>query len=110
MKKQTAQSLVFLLLAALLNCGCKGLLYTSYNYPLTQNFQDTPVGSKCVKYERYRIKEPFSGYGANVTVTIGELDELVRQAGMSKAYYADEKVLSILLGLYERREVIIYGD
>lgn len=95
--------------AGLFLCGCHGALYTNCTYPLSQDFSSNPVGEKTVETYRHKFKEPLSGYGLNITVMTGQLDTLATEAGMKEAYYADEKVFSILFGLYERKTVVLHG-
>lgn len=101
---------LFFLLTGLFLCGCHGVLYTNCTYPLSRDFHETPVGNKAVETHRHKLKEPFSGYGFNITVSTGELDKLTKEAGMEAGYYADQKVVSFLFGLYERKTVIVYGE
>jgi hypothetical protein len=39
-----------------------------------------------------------------------KIDNAMREAGMTKCYYTDEKTLSLLLGMYKRKTLILYGD
>ena len=83
----------------------KGLLYTNITRPYTTNFNNTPVGTKTCRANAHQLKVRVSGEWGSKT-----FDNAMREAGMTKCYYADEKRLSLLLGLYRRTTLILYGD
>ena len=103
------------MVAALLwvgTAGCleRGLLYTQVVEPYLPDFRDTPVGSKSCRVKEHTLKEPVSGYNLSVAFSLPALQRAARQAGITKLYHVDEETLSVLLGIYERKTLILYGD
>ncbi len=104
-----------LLLAAallLLHAGCasRGILYSHTVAPATEDFSKTPVGSKHATICGYRIREPISGYGVSAEWDSNYIRSAAKKAGISSIYYADLETLSIALGVYQQRTLIIYGN
>jgi hypothetical protein len=91
-------------------CSVSGKLYTKSVMPFSEDFNNTPAGSKFCVVDRPRITEPITGYDIYVEWTEGKIVDAARRAGMTKIYYADEETFSILFNLYERKRLILYGD
>jgi len=87
-----------------------GRLYTSKTIPYSDDFKETPLGSKVCYVEDFKVKEPVSGYNINAEWMTTSVIEQARKQGISKIYYADLKVFSILLGIYSKKTLVIYGD
>ncbi|MCM8538147.1 MAG: hypothetical protein NE334_19545 [Lentisphaeraceae bacterium] len=92
------------------SCAIDGRLYTKKVMPFTENFHQTPVGSKVCYVDDFRIKEPVSGYNVSAEWMRSNLLTEAQKAEMTKIYYADVETFSFLLGIYTRKTLRIYGD
>lgn len=94
--------------------GCSmsgpGRLYSNVTLPFSKDFNNTPKGSKQCILTDHRIKEPASGYGMTVEWSTNQIQAAAREAGIENVYYMDIHTISYVLGIYTRRELIIYGD
>ena len=103
-----------LLFALLLLSGCNrfvpGLLYTHTVRPRSIDFDGNPVGTKRTTLDEYRISEPLSGAGLSVEWTADRIREAAKAAGIEHVAFTEEETLSFILGIYQRRRLIIYGD
>lgn len=96
---------ITLIIFFLTGCSSPGILFTNITRPYTTNFNNTPVGSKICRVNAHQLKVRVSGeWGSKI------VDNAMREAGMTKCYYIDEKTLSILRGTYRRTTLILYGD
>lgn len=100
-----ACSLIF----AILLSGC-GLIYSNTVYPYSSKFNETPVGTKRCIINKYQIREPLSGYSLYAEWTANHIRKEAEKAGIKDIYYMDKKTLNILLGIYRRESLYIYGD
>lgn len=101
-------------LVVLILIGCtRGMLFTNITTPYTKNFiskdsTGTPVGGKACVINDYLVKYPtFSALSAEWTD-----NSILREAkkvGINNIYYIDMKTLSIL-GIFQKKDYIIYGD
>ncbi len=98
-----------LLVATFLLSGC-GLLYTNQIEPYSGKFDRTPVGTKRCVITSHQIKEPVTGASIYVEWTSSFILSEARKAGIKDIYYMDKKTLSVLLGIYKRESLIVYGD
>lgn len=109
---------IFPLMALLVLSGCSGIgssslqgnIYTNVVQPYSTDFRDSPVGSRRCVLDEYQFREPVSGYGVSVEWTAGRVLAAARQAGISRISYTEMQTLSILMGIYRRQRLIIYGD
>ena len=101
-----------IVLIIFLNTGCSspGLIYTNITSPYTTNFNNSPVGSKICRVNAHRLKEPISRVGVSGEWSSKIIDNAMNEAGMTNCYYVDVKTLSLLLGTYRRKTLILYGD
>ncbi len=106
--------IVVLFFLALHIAGCSrsgpGLLYTNLTQPYSTDFKNTPAGTRQCILKAHRIKEPVSGYGVTLEWSTNQIQSAAREAGIEKIRYIDVQTLSFLMGIYSRRELIIYGD
>lgn len=92
------------------SCSMDGRLYTNKVIPFSENFHDTPKGSKVCYVKDFKVKEPISGYNISAEWTTSAVIEEARKAGIEKIHYADLKIFSVLLGIYSKKTLIVYGD
>jgi len=99
---------------ALLLTGCAatapGRLYTNVIRPHSTDFHVTPVGTKRCVLDEHRVKEPVSGYGVAVEWSTDLICSEAQKAGITNINYTEIQTLSILMGTYRRRRLIIHGD
>lgn len=107
----------FLLTAILMVClaGCGtgplvGLVYTRVKLPLTRDLKAAPMPAQPPGSMRtIEVKEPFTGFGMYARVNSNALGDIARQNGMTRLYFADQEVFSIL-GIYKTHRVILHGN
>lgn len=102
-----------LLLALLLiaqGCSVPGRLITNTTEPYTVNFDNTPVGTKKFVLNDYRLKEPITGYNISAEWTSDRILRSAKEAGITNVHYIDVHTFAIMLGIYKRKTLIIYGD
>lgn len=99
------------LIAALSGCSsAPGRIFTIWTTPLTTNFQAAPVGSKSCEIDEHHIEEPFTRANVSVDWTSEEIRRAMQEAGMTRAFYADRRVISFFGGIYRRTTIVIHGD
>lgn len=98
--------------ALLVLCACTGpgRIYTDQTVPLTSDFAATPVGNKVCVLDEHHVQEPFSRAGVSVDWTSDVIRRAMSEAGMNRAYYAEQRTFSLLGGIYRRTSVVIHGD
>jgi len=106
----TRYSIIFITMFLFAGCSSPGILYTNMTRPSTDNFENTPVGTKSCRVNAYRLKEPISHVGVSGEWNSEIIAKAMLKAGMTKCYYADVKTLSILRGAYRKKTLILYGD
>ena len=100
------------LILALTGCG---LLYTNVVQPHSQDFNNTPLGSKQATLSAFTVRFPLLAPPLERTRISAqwdtqEVNAVLEEAGMTKMYYTDIKTQEFLLGTFRRQTVIIYGD
>lgn len=70
----------------------------------------TPAGTKRCVITSHQIKEPVTAGSIRVEWTSSFILSEARKAGIKDIYYMDKRTLSVLLGIYKRESLIIYGD
>ena len=105
-------TLLCLTAVLLLGCG-RGLLYTKTIEPYTKTFRNTPVGEKFIVINTENIKASIPTItppGLSVQWDTDNIMRLAREKGITELRYIDIKTVSILLGTYSRKSLIVYGD
>ena len=107
--------LLAVLLAVLLTAGCAfwrapvvppgGVLFTQYRAPLTPQVSGVPVAKKVGMHTSHY----FAYFLYSFAWDDASIDAAAKEGGLSRVYYADYEVLSIL-GLYARFTVRAYGE
>lgn len=92
------------------SCAINGLLYTDIVVPVSDDFTQTPIGTKVCYIDDVKLKEPFSGFGLSAEWMSSSIYEKAREAGLEKIYYADMRILSVFRGIYKKQTLIVYGD
>ena len=92
------------------SCSVNGLLYTNKVIPYSDNFKETPIASKVCYVDDFKVKEPVSGFNLQAEWMTSAVINEARKAGIKEIHYADMKIFSVLLGLYTKKTLIVYGD
>jgi hypothetical protein len=103
-----------IVIIALLLSGCTGLiqgqLYTNITQPYSTDFRNTPISTKRCVLDEYSLSDPVSGYGVKVAWNMDLIRSAAEKAGITNIAYTEVQTVSILMGIYSRRRLIIYGD
>ena len=99
-----------LLLAAVLllsfsGCGL-GLIYTCRIEPFDTDLSETPVVMTAEKGDTKQLR--YSVIGARWDSNA--IGEIAKANGIETVYFADIEKLSVLLGIWSQRWIIIYGE
>ncbi len=98
-------SLAIAAFATSLFTGCgQARVYHHVTLPLDVNFNNTPVADSASSGDIKRFQ-----YYVDVQWDSNGIGDIARQAGMSKIYYADRTVMSIL-GVWTQVFVTVYGE
>jgi len=87
-----------------------GCIYSNVTMPLTSNFNNTKIGSKRIVLDERMVSEPITGLGISVMWSENLIRKEAQSAGIQDFSFAEQRVLSVLFGIYKHRELIIYGD
>jgi len=103
---------VLIALLGLTTAGClgRGTLYTRTVEPYSEDFHNTPVGTKTCRVDEHILREPFTRADVSVSFTSRVVSEAAQKAGMTNIYYADLETFSVMKGVYEKRTLILSGD
>ena len=102
--------LLLIMVEVFSGCSLSGRLYTNIVEPLSENFNNTPVGTKTCVIKNYRLREPVSRLNVSAEWSMGYIVEQARKSGITKIYYIDIRTFSVLLDIYRKKDIIIYGD
>ena len=87
----------------------KGYGFKFIRVPLTMNLDNTPFSILQSNGKIIKIEEPFSGYGFYAEFNSNAIGDIAKKHGLKKVYFADLEIFSIL-GIFEYKEVHIYGE
>lgn len=98
------------LLSFALLTGCApGFIYTDITRPFTTDMVETPRGSATGHAATMQLKDPVTRVRLSAEWRSRAIGDAIERGQLEKAYYADLRTLSILGGLWSKREVIVYG-
>jgi hypothetical protein len=105
----------FAAIAILSVAGCSGftppgLLYTNVISPYSVDYHDTKIGTKQCVIDAHSISEPLTGYGVSVEWSSDVIESAANQAGITEITCIDMQTLSVVLGIYKRERLIVYGN
>jgi hypothetical protein len=102
------------LVFALTLCGCgvisRGLIYTDTTQPLCKDLRSTTLGSKAASGSSKRVEIPTTRVDIGAEWDSRAIGDIAKEHGITTVYGCDSRRESILLGLWRRDEVIIYGE
>lgn len=88
--------------------GC-GIIYTSVREPLVRNMRATPRGVSKGEASTKLVTLPTSPVNLSAGWSTRSIGDAAQAAHLSEIYYADIHTISILLGLWEKKTVEVYG-
>ncbi|MGZ6224601.1 MAG: TRL domain-containing protein [Syntrophales bacterium] len=103
-------ALYVLCIPVLTGCGTFGIIYSSTVVPYSEEFKETPVGTKRCVINDYQLSEPLTRVSLATEWSTNYISAAAEKAGIKDVYYIDVKTVSILLGIYKHKTLIIYGD
>jgi TRL-like protein family len=103
-------ALFLLCVSVLTGCGTFGIIYSNTVIPYSEEFRETPVGTKRCVIEDYQLSEPLTRVTLAAEWSTNYILAEAKKAGIKDVYYIDIKTVSILLGIYKNKTLIIYGN
>lgn len=80
-----------------------GCLFTDVRIPLDTNLEETKLGSKTGESSAQSVLW-LVAWGDSGT------QAAAREGGISTLLHADQRIFSVLFGLYSRQTTVVYGD
>ena len=93
--------------------GCapaKGWLYTDTVEPFCTNMHNTPVGERVGVANTKQLKIPYLAPGLTAVWSSNALADAARNAGITKLQYCDLYTWSLLGGIWQQDNIIVYGE
>ncbi|MBW2589274.1 MAG: hypothetical protein JRD71_00905 [Deltaproteobacteria bacterium] len=87
----------------------KGKIFKHVRVPYTTNLHNTSVTDIQSHGIIIHIEEPISGYGFYTELNSNAIGEIAVKHGLSKVYFADLEIFSIL-GVWRHEKLHIYGE
>jgi hypothetical protein len=106
-------SLVVCMAASQLSgCGVisRGIIYTDTIQPLCKDLRGTTLGSKSASGSSKRIEIPTSRIDLSAEWDTRAIGDIARSNGITVVNGCDSRRQSVLLGMWRKDAVIIYGD
>jgi hypothetical protein len=90
-------------LLGLMSLSASACVYTDIKIPLDTNLEETKLGTKTGESTSQSVLW-LVAWGDSGT------QAAAKDGGITTILHADQKVFSVLFGLYSRRTVVVYGD
>jgi hypothetical protein len=100
---------ILLLLSTMTSCA-PGLLYTDIIRPECKDLRGTKLGTKSARGGSHKIEIPTTRIDLGTEWRSRAIGDIAKANGIEVVYGCDKRTLSILAGLYRKREIIIYGE
>lgn len=110
MKSVTLVRCLSLTSLLLISACAPGFLYTHITRPLTTDMVDTPRGTATGHAATMQLKDPITRIRLSAEWRSRSIGDAIEKGQLAQAYYADLRTVSILGGLWSKREVVVYGD
>ncbi len=102
---------LFALLILCSSCAARGgYIYTNVVKPFCKDMRSTKVGTKTGKGAFHQIKIPTSNVDLTTQWNSKAIGDIAKANNIETVYFCDQKVVSILGGIYKKEQIIIYGD
>ncbi|MEY4668278.1 MAG: hypothetical protein RL518_977 [Pseudomonadota bacterium] len=97
---------------ALSGCGVisRGIIYTDTTQPLCKDARGTGFGSKTASGSSKRIEIPTTRVDIGAEWDSRAIGDIAKEHGISTVYACETRRQSVLLGIWRRDQVIIYGE
>lgn len=90
--------------------GVRGILYHDVTLPLDIDVMSAKVTNRSGRARITRVREPFTAFGISAEEGIHGIADAARDGGISTIHIADMRSRSVVLGLWQRRTVIVWGE
>jgi hypothetical protein len=94
--------------------GCafpaRGLVYTDTVQPLCQDLRGTTLGSKSADGSSKRIQIPTTRFDITAEWDSRAIGDIAKEHGISTVNGCDSRIQSLLMGLWRKDTVIVYGE
>lgn len=106
-----AKSFGTLLVAWTLTGCAPGFIYTNIHEPLSTDMQSTPATGKETEIKNRQVRVPLGLRGSISTQwASGLIGQAAKDAGLTKIYYADLHLISVLGGTWQDAQITIVGE
>lgn len=107
-----ARLLVSVCVLGITGCGVisRGIIYTDTIQPLCKDVRGTTLGTQVASGSSKRIEIPTTRVDIGAEWDSRAIGDIAKAHGISTVYGCDSRRQSVLLGLWRKDEVIIYGD
>jgi hypothetical protein len=94
--------------------GCsfraRGLLYTDTIQPLCKDLRATPLGLKRGDGSSKRIQIPTTRFDITAEWDSRAIGDIAKENDIETVYGCDSRIQSLLMGLWRKDTVIVYGE
>lgn len=91
--------------------GCvRGILYSSVTDPLDIDMHNTRRSDESAMGGSYKVQEPLTSLRISSEWSSRGMADIATHFNFRRIYYADIETFSILMGIYENKNVIVYGE
>ncbi|MFN8391108.1 MAG: hypothetical protein U0136_12530 [Bdellovibrionota bacterium] len=87
-----------------------GLIYTDVTSPLTRNLDNARIGTKSGSTSTTELSIPLNRGSISGAFESRAIGDAAQNGGLTTLYYADERLISVLGGLWKKRTVTVHGD
>lgn len=94
-----------------LTSGCVfGAIYTNIHEPAVTNMRRTPRGIDEAKSETVQLSIPTTAANVSASWDSRAIGDAAQKQGLKEIYYADLHTISVLLGIWEKQTIEVYGS
>ena len=72
--------------------------------------RNTKLGSKVAKGSSYRAKIPTTRIDLTAEWSSRAIGDIAKKNNIETIYFCDQKIVSVLGGIFRKEQVIVYGD
>jgi len=108
----TRASLLFFALSCLcseVGCVAPGYIFSDITEPYCDNMNNTPIGEREGVSDTKQFKVPYVAPGLTALWSSNAIGDAAKEAGLTELYYCDLHTLSILGGVWQSQNIIVYG-
>lgn len=103
---------LFALLFMVSGCAlpARGFVYTDTVQPLCHDLRGTPLGTKSGDGSSKRIQIPTTRLDITAEWDSRAIGDIAKENGIATVYGCDSRIQSLLMGLWRKDTVIVYGE